>query len=126
MTVMNMVLWKDKIEVRQGSWFDPLKDVEGELSGLVCNPPYIPSEDIDGLQAEVSKHEPRLALDGGDEGLNDLIHLCCGAASMLKPGGFFAFEVLILLLASLKVALSNLYRIPSLSYQKKHNLEKRN
>ncbi|KAL0443190.1 UNVERIFIED_CONTAM: Release factor glutamine methyltransferase [Sesamum latifolium] len=83
---------QDRVAVRLGSWFDPLDDVEGQLSGLVSNPPYIPSEDIDGLQAEVSKHEPRLALDGGANGMNDLIHLCNGAASMLKPGGFFAFE----------------------------------
>ncbi|KAL0399022.1 UNVERIFIED_CONTAM: Release factor glutamine methyltransferase [Sesamum radiatum] len=83
---------QDRIAVRLGSWFDPLEDVEGELNGLVSNPPYIPSEDIDGLQAEVSKHEPRLALDGGANGMNDLIHLCNGAASMLKSGGFFAFE----------------------------------
>ncbi|KAK6123862.1 hypothetical protein DH2020_042395 [Rehmannia glutinosa] len=55
---------QDRIAVRLGSWFDPLKDVQGELSGFVSNPPYIPSEDINGLQAEVSKHEPRLALDG--------------------------------------------------------------
>lgn len=83
---------EDKIQVRLGYWFEPLEDVEGELSGLVCNPPYIPSEDVNGLQAEVSKHEPRLALDGGSDGLNDLIHLCRGAALVLKPGGFFAFE----------------------------------
>ncbi|GFQ07442.1 release factor glutamine methyltransferase [Phtheirospermum japonicum] len=83
---------QDRISVRLGSWFDPLKDVAGGLSGLVSNPPYIPSEDIDGLQAEVCKHEPRLALDGGPNGMNDLVHLCDGAASMLKPGGFFAFE----------------------------------
>ncbi|KAL3820946.1 hypothetical protein ACJIZ3_006851 [Penstemon smallii] len=83
---------QDRVEVRQGSWFDPLKDVEGDLSGFVSNPPYIPSEDINGLQAEVSKHEPRLALDGGTNGMNDLLHLCKGAASMLRAGGFFAFE----------------------------------
>ncbi|KAL6547008.1 hypothetical protein OROMI_022729 [Orobanche minor] len=83
---------QDSIAVRLGSWFDPLKDATGELCGLVSNPPYIPSEDIDGLQAEVGKHEPRLALDGGANGMNDLIHMCNGAASMLKPGGFFTFE----------------------------------
>ncbi|PIN26903.1 putative methyltransferase [Handroanthus impetiginosus] len=83
---------QDRVSVKLGSWFDPLKDVEGELSGLVSNPPYIPSEDINGLQAEVSKHEPRLALDGGANGMDDLINLCNGAASMLKPGGFFALE----------------------------------
>ncbi|PHU06685.1 hypothetical protein BC332_23174 [Capsicum chinense] len=59
---------------------------------VIKYPPYIPSKDIGGLQAEVGRHEPRLALDGGASGMNDLIHLCDGAVSMLKPGGFFAFE----------------------------------
>lgn len=83
---------QDIIEIRQGSWFGKLKDVEGKLSGVVSNPPYIPSDHISGLQAEVGKHEPRLALDGGVDGLDYLLHLCNGTASMLKPGGFFAFE----------------------------------
>lgn len=80
------------IEVRRGSWFEPLKDVEGQLVGIVSNPPYIPSDNISGLQAEVGRHEPRLALDGGASGMDYLLHLCNGAAAMLKPGGFFAFE----------------------------------
>lgn len=84
---------QDKIVIKKGSWFEPLKEAEGELGGLVSNPPYIPSEHINGLQAEVAKHEPRLALDGGEDGMGDLLHLCSGAVSMLKPGGFFAFEV---------------------------------
>ncbi|KAK3024328.1 hypothetical protein RJ639_000827 [Escallonia herrerae] len=82
---------QDKVAIRQGSWFGPLKEAEGDLVGLVSNPPYIPTEHIDGLQAEV-KHEPRLALDGGTDGIGDLLYLCNGAVSMLKPGGFFAFE----------------------------------
>ncbi|KAI3974066.1 hypothetical protein MKX01_026463 [Papaver californicum] len=83
---------QDKVEIRQGSWLEPLEDAKGKLAGLVSNPPYIPSDQIFGLQAEVGKHEPRLALDGGENGMDDLLHLCEGAASMLKPGGFFAFE----------------------------------
>lgn len=83
---------QDRVAVRRGSWYGPLKCDEGKLAGLVSNPPYIPSADIDGLQAEVSKHEPRLALDGGANGMSDLLHLSRGAASILKPGGFFAFE----------------------------------
>lgn len=83
---------QDKIELREGSWFEPLKDMEGKLAGLVSNPPYIPSKDIPGLQAEVGRHEPRVALDGGIDGMQALLHLCDGAALMLKPGGFFAFE----------------------------------
>ncbi|KAI4333297.1 hypothetical protein L6164_018127 [Bauhinia variegata] len=83
---------QDIIELREGSWFKPLDDVEGKLAGLVSNPPYIPSTDISGLQAEVSRHEPRLALDAGVDGMDALFHLCDGAVSFLKPGGFFAFE----------------------------------
>lgn len=70
-----------------------MKDDEGKFAGLVSNPPYIPTENISSLQAEVGKHEPTLALDGGADGLNDLLHLCNGAASMLRSGGFFIFEV---------------------------------
>ncbi|POO03216.1 Modification methylase HemK [Trema orientale] len=83
---------QDIIELRQGSWFEPLKDSEGKLAGIISNPPYIPSSHISGLQAEVGRHEPVIALDGGVDGTDDLLHLCKGAASMLKPGGFFAFE----------------------------------
>nr|XP_043623017.1 release factor glutamine methyltransferase [Erigeron canadensis] len=83
---------QDKISVRQGSWFEPLSEFEGQVAGLVSNPPYIPSGHISGLQPEVGRHEPILALDGGEDGMSDLLHLCNGAALMLKPGGFFAFE----------------------------------
>ncbi|XP_022730680.1 uncharacterized protein LOC111285470 [Durio zibethinus] len=83
---------QDVVEVRKGSWFEPLKDVRGKLAGVLSNPPYVPSGDISGLQAEVGQHEPKLALDGGISGTSDLLHLIDGAASMLKPGGFFALE----------------------------------
>ncbi|KAJ0980461.1 hypothetical protein J5N97_008716 [Dioscorea zingiberensis] len=83
---------KDKVEIRHGSWFEPLKDVKGKLTGLVSNPPYIPSSDIPGLQAEVGRHEPKLALDGGMNGTDHLLHLCEESATALRPGGFFAFE----------------------------------
>ncbi|XP_043702211.1 release factor glutamine methyltransferase [Telopea speciosissima] len=83
---------QDKVEIRHGSWFEPLEDVKGELAGVVSNPPYIPSSQIIGLQAEVGRHEPRLALDGGENGMDDLLLLCEASALMLKPGGFFAFE----------------------------------
>lgn len=70
-----------------------MKDLEGKVAGIVSNPPYIPSDNISGLQAEVGRHEPRIALDGGVNGMDDLLCLCKGAGSMLKSGGFFAFEV---------------------------------
>ena len=77
----------------RGSWFEPLQDVKGKLMGVISNPPYIPTDDLPGLQPEVGWHEPKLALDGGKEGLEHLLHLCEGLSSVLKPGGFFVFEV---------------------------------
>jgi hypothetical protein len=61
--------------------------------GVISNPPYIPTEDLPGLQPEVGWHEPKLALDGGRDGLEHLLHLFEGLSSVLKPGGFFVFEV---------------------------------
>uniref|UniRef100_K3Z9C5 Methyltransferase domain-containing protein n=2 Tax=Setaria TaxID=4554 RepID=K3Z9C5_SETIT len=83
---------QDKVEIRHGSWFEPLEDVKGKLMGVISNPPYIPTDDLPRLQPEVGWHEPKLALDGGKDGLEHLLHLCEGLSSVLKPGGFFVFE----------------------------------
>ncbi|KAG6739080.1 hypothetical protein POTOM_056662 [Populus tomentosa] len=56
--------------------------------GIVRNPPYIPSDNISGLQADDGRHEPRLGLDGGASGMDYLLHLYNIAAAMLKPGSF--------------------------------------
>lgn len=57
------------VQVKQGSWFEPLETLglRGSLAGLLSNPPYIPAVQMQGLQAEVSVHEPWSALSGGDE-----------------------------------------------------------
>jgi len=81
------------VRVVGGSWFDPLKGLEGQLDGIVSNPPYIPSEDLPGLQAEVGCHEPALALDGGSgDGLGSLVPVAEGSARFLREGGFFGVE----------------------------------
>lgn len=46
---------KGKVEIRHGSWFEPLGNDGGELDWLVSNPPDIPSENIEGLQEEVRR-----------------------------------------------------------------------
>lgn len=58
---------------------------------IVSNPPYIPSQDIEGLQWEV-KCEPRMALDGGSDGLDFYRAICSNWSGFLKPNGIIAFE----------------------------------
>ncbi|WP_159785301.1 peptide chain release factor N(5)-glutamine methyltransferase [Sodalinema gerasimenkoae] len=84
----------DRIQFHQGSWFDPLVAQQGQLAGMLSNPPYIPSGEIPHLQPEVSHHEPHLALDGGDDGLTALRHLVQTAPQYLQPGGLWLVEIM--------------------------------
>ena len=59
---------------------------------IVCNPPYIPSADCDVLQPEVL-FEPRMALDGGTDGMDFYRRLVISAASVLVPGGSLLMEL---------------------------------
>ena len=59
---------------------------------VVSNPPYIPTGDIAKLAPEVRNHEPRLALDGGRDGLAAYRALAPQILRVLKPGGEFAVE----------------------------------
>lgn len=60
---------------------------------LVSNPPYIPSRAVDGLARQISEHEPRMALDGGDDGLDVYRALLLDAVMVLKAGGGVFFEI---------------------------------
>jgi release factor glutamine methyltransferase len=60
---------------------------------VVANPPYIASGDIAALAPEVRDHEPRLALDGGPDGLDAYRRLAPEILNVLVPGGLFAVEV---------------------------------
>jgi release factor glutamine methyltransferase len=79
----------------QGNWWSPLSWLQGKTTGMVSNPPYIPSSQIAGLQPEVAKHEPLLALDGGDDGLNDIRYLVKTAPQYLVSGGIWLIEVMV-------------------------------
>ena len=60
---------------------------------VVSNPPYIPTGDIPGLDPEVRDHDPHLALDGGEDGLEAYRLLAPEIARILRPGGIFAVEI---------------------------------
>ena len=60
---------------------------------IVCNPPYIPTGDIDGLEPSVKDYEPHMALDGGEDGLDFYRVIAAKWKSALRLGGALVFEV---------------------------------
>ena len=72
---------------------DCFENVHEKYHIIVSNPPYIPAKDIDGLQIEVSIHEPRKALDGGLDGLDFYRRITIEAREHLLNGGLLAFEI---------------------------------
>ena len=65
----------------------------GDFDCLVCNPPYIPSGDIAGLDVSVRDYEPHLALDGGTDGLDFYRGFNDIYPRMLTPGGLLLYEI---------------------------------
>lgn len=82
----------DRFETRQGSWFDPIKPGE-RFDLIVSNPPYIESAAIETLMVEVRDHDPRLALDGGPDGLRPYRTIARDAAQHLTPEGVVLLEI---------------------------------
>jgi len=83
-----------RVEFRLGAGLAPLDDLAGRLDYLISNPPYIPSGEIASLDPEVRDFEPLAALDGGPDGLTLVRELAGKGASLLKPGGHLAVEVM--------------------------------
>lgn len=72
--------------------FKPDAKRAGWADLIISNPPYIPTAELDRLEPEV-RREPRLALDGGPDGLKHLKAIIADAPAMLKPGGWLALEI---------------------------------
>jgi release factor glutamine methyltransferase len=77
-------------QIRQGTWSAALP---GPFDLVVSNPPYIPSGDLASLDPEVRLHDPRLALDGGADGLTAYRDICALLPGLLRPGGLAIFEI---------------------------------
>ena len=80
------------VEFRQGDLTAPFENLFGEVDLLTSNPPYITSEEMNELPADVL-HEPHLALWGGDDGLRFYRLLIANAPALLKNGGWLVFEI---------------------------------
>lgn len=76
----------------QGDLFAPVATAR-RFDVITANPPYIPSGDIAGLTPDVRDHEPRLALDGGDDGLVLVRKIVAAAPAHLEPEGLLAIEI---------------------------------
>jgi release factor glutamine methyltransferase len=79
-----------RAELRVGSWTEGL---DSRFDLIVSNPPYIRSADIDGLAREVRDFDPRLALDGGEDGLDAYRAILPAAIERLSPRGKLVVEV---------------------------------
>lgn len=72
---------------------DLYSQLTGKYDIIISNPPYIPTKDIYDLMEEVKDHEPVLALDGSEDGLNFYRFIIEGISRFLKPGGYIFFEI---------------------------------
>ena len=83
----------DRLTVAAGDLFAPLpEELRGHVDVVVSNPPYIPTADLADLPAEVASREPRIALDGGADGLDTVRRIVEEARTWLRPGGLLAME----------------------------------
>jgi release factor glutamine methyltransferase len=81
-----------RLDLRQGAWWQAVPHTE-LFDLIVSNPPYIASEQVGTLQPEVRLFDPKLALDGGWDGLEAYRAIATQAARRLNPGGVVLLEI---------------------------------
>lgn len=77
-----------RVSLVQSRWMEA---VRGRFHGIISNPPYVPSTDVDRLPLDV-RQEPRVSLDGGGDGTRDLLSILQDAAGRLEPSGVLVLE----------------------------------
>jgi len=77
-----------RVQWVRGRWVDGLR---GPFDGIIANPPYVPSAQVDRLPLDV-RREPRMSLDGGADGMRDARIILSALPAMLAPGGVAAME----------------------------------
>ena len=80
-------------QVYAGDLYEPLPGrLRGRVSVIAANVPYVPTEAVTLMPPEARLYEPRVALDGGPDGLDVLRRAAVGAAAWLMPGGHLLIE----------------------------------
>lgn len=87
------VLTPEKAEHVHFLQSDLFEKVEGKFEIIVSNPPYIASAEVDRLMPEVRDHEPRMALDGTEDGLEFYRRIIAEAGQYLVSSGMLFFEI---------------------------------
>ncbi|MCE2516938.1 MAG: peptide chain release factor N(5)-glutamine methyltransferase [Alphaproteobacteria bacterium] len=82
----------EQVKFQESDWDAALGD-DQRFDLIISNPPYIPTPDLDGLMAEVRLHDPRQALDGGADGLDEWRRLAPVIRQHLQPQGMACVEI---------------------------------
>lgn len=77
----------------QCDWRDGLEALRERFELVIANPPYIPAAELAALAPEVANHEPRIALDGGDDGMTSYVSILDRVGDILAPGARLFLEV---------------------------------
>jgi len=83
------------VEFLMGDMFEPIEKIGAKkvFQIIASNPPYIPKDEIEKLQDEVKTYEPRLALDGGDDGLKFYREITSKSREYLVENGLLIYEI---------------------------------
>ncbi|UCD79693.1 MAG: peptide chain release factor N(5)-glutamine methyltransferase [Desulfobacterales bacterium] len=85
--------YSPRIHLFVGDWFAALNETKTSFDMIVSNPPYVPSDDIGGLQPEINRYEPLAALDGAEDGLACYRTIIGTAHNYLKTAGVLVLEI---------------------------------
>ena len=82
----------DRLCILKSNLFEKINK-ENQFDFIISNPPYIETKVIDSLKEDIKKHEPKLALDGGEDGLDFYRAIIEQSKPYISPEGFIAFEI---------------------------------
>ncbi len=81
---------EDSTEFIKSDWFE---EIEGKFDLIVTNPPYVGREEMENLDPKIKDHEPDLALNGGEKGLEEVRHILANAADFMNSSGSLYVEI---------------------------------